>query len=96
MERYKKRFIEIDQETLDNAEQEYNNLIDKLKSNTYRNKEMRIEFAKIIMSLASCQHPLAKKLIWKMGEFANYWQNDQMIDEKEWHKLNNSNVTIDN
>ncbi len=95
MERYKRKLQEIDEEALEVAEQEYNDLIDKLKSNTFRNKEMRVEFAKLIMQLATNPHPLAKKLIWKMGEFANYWQNDQMIDEDEWRKLNNSNMVME-
>jgi hypothetical protein len=93
MKRYQRLFKETDIDEI--SKKEYEALIEKLKNNTFRNKEMRIEFAKIVMSLSSSDFPLAKKLVWKMGEFAKYWQNDEMIDEDEWRKLNNSNNIIE-
>jgi hypothetical protein len=70
---------------------EYESAVEQLQNNTFRNREMRIEFAKIVMNLASSNNVSAKKLVWKMAEFAKYWENDEMIDEDEWRKLNNTN-----
>lgn len=70
-------------------------LIGKLKNQVFRNKQSRIEFANIILQLASNDHTISRKLIWKMGEFVKYWGNDEMIDEKEWRKLNNTNNNVE-
>jgi len=95
MKRYKKFFIE--QKDTDESDdlmelykRDYDDLLQQLKNNTFRNREKRIEFAQIIMQLATNPYPEAKKLIYKMGEFVKYWQNDEMIDEDEWKWLNNS------
>jgi N-acetylglucosamine kinase-like BadF-type ATPase len=74
---------------------EANDLIEQLQTQTFRNREMRIEFAKIILQLASNNNPRAKKLVYKMSEFAKYWENDEMIDEEEWRKLNNTQDMIE-
>lgn len=93
MRQYKRFFIEKDEVEKDIMEiykKEYEDLLQKLKNNTFRNKEKRIEFAQIIIQLSTNPYHEAKKLIYKMGEFAKYWQNDEMIDEDEWKWLNNS------
>jgi hypothetical protein len=102
MNRYIRFFSEDEDNLLSNEDKlkqeqeakelaEYESAVEQLQNNTFRNREMRIEFAKIVMNLASSNNVSAKKLVWKMAEFAKYWENDEMIDEDEWRKLNNTN-----
>jgi hypothetical protein len=67
-------------------------LIKQLRLDSHSNKEMRAEFAKIIFQIALSSDPYARKFIKKLSDFCGYWENDNMIDEDEWHKLNNSGV----
>lgn len=93
MNRYKRFFIEkeeIDNNDDDIYKQEYDAIIEKIKNDTFRNKEKRIEFAKLVMQLATNPYSKAKKLVYKMSEFVKYWENDEMIDDDEWRWLNNS------
>lgn len=71
-------------------EKEIVGLIKRLQNETFRNKSQRAEFAKIIFQLALSSNPKARKLIYKIGSFVNFWENDYMISEEEWRKLNNT------
>ena len=66
-------------------------LIKQLKVDRHSNKEARAEFAKLIFQIALSSDPYARKFIGKLSSFASYWENDEMISEEEWHKLNNTN-----
>jgi len=78
------------EETYKINEKEYKDLMKQLQNKVFRNREMRIEFAKIVLQLASNTNKSAAKFVWKLSEFAKYWENDEAISEEEWRKLNNS------
>ena len=65
-------------------------VIKQIQSGTYRNREKRIEFAQMIMRLATSNCKEASKFVWKLSEFAKFYGDDEMISEDEWFKLNNA------
>lgn len=66
-------------------------LIKQLKVDKHSNKEARAEFAKLMFQICLSSDPYARKFIGKVSAFISYWEDDNMISEDEWHKLNNTN-----
>lgn len=86
---YLTKLIEAE-DNLPMDEKEIVGLIKRLQNETFRNKAQRAEFAKIVFQLALSSNPKARKLIYKVGSFISYYENDGMISEDEWRKLNNT------
>ena len=89
-----KKYI-IREEYSEEKDQRVQDLINQLVSGKFRNKQKRLEFAQAITEIVILDTPMARKLIWKLGEFCSYWCDDSYISEGEWHKLNNSEYSGD-
>lgn len=66
-------------------------LIKQLKVDKHSNKEARAEFAKLMFQICLSSDPYARKFVSKLSSFIFFWEDDNMISEEEWRKLNNTN-----
>jgi len=91
---YKRQFMEQDEEIDLDKEKEakyIKKLIKQLKVDKHSNKEARAEFAKLMFQICLSSDSYARKFIKKLSDFVSYYEDDSMISEEEWHKLNNTN-----